>query len=251
MTANLSGLGLSSLEALTYNSCDVDGKTAIFKKMGITTLASTGDKIFSYTSFAAKDEDNNSTDPTDLNTTFDDEDKKTDITLTVATPVAPVVTISSLSPTTVSSVSGYDSSTLSFSADKAGTYKVVVNGNGACSAGTIMTDWTAYATGVTINTPISAGTLSDGTNTLYACVKNDVGDIGSANSAITKDTTAPSVYSMGLSPGAVVLNDSTGSVYCGEDGQYRFGANGNLTSYQASVKDTKNEAIIPNAWLSL
>lgn len=125
---------------LTYNSCDADGKTANFKKTGITTLTPAGDKIFSYTSFAAKDEDNNSTDPTDPNTTFDDEDKKTDMTLTIATPNAPVVSITPISPNTVSS----QNSTLSFSATQTGSYKIVVNGDGSCSAGTVVTDWTGY-----------------------------------------------------------------------------------------------------------
>lgn len=60
----------------TYDSCDIDGKTAIFKKTGITTLSSVWDKIFAYTSFSAKDEDNNYNDPNDANTNFDDEDKK-------------------------------------------------------------------------------------------------------------------------------------------------------------------------------
>lgn len=118
VTVNATSIGLSSTEALAYDSCDVDGKTAIFKKTGITTLASTGDKTFSYTSFAATDEDSNATDPNDANTTFDNEDKKTDLVLTVATPVAPVVTIASITPATVSLVSGFTNSTLSFSADK-------------------------------------------------------------------------------------------------------------------------------------
>lgn len=56
---------------------------------------------------------------------------------------------------------------------------------------------------------------------------------------------------MGLNPGAVVLNNATGSVYCSEDGQFKFGVGGNFTSYTASVKDVKNEAVIQNAWLSL
>lgn len=157
ITANLSGLGLSSTESLAYDSCDADGKTAIFKKASITTLATTGDKTLSFTSFAAKDEDNNITDPTDANTTFDDEDKKTDVILTVATPNAPVVTLSSLNPSIVSA----QSSTASFSATLSGSYKVVVNGDGACTAGTIVTDWTAYDTaGSSVNTTILASSLN-------------------------------------------------------------------------------------------
>lgn len=91
----------------------------------------------------------------------------------------------------------------------------------------------------------------DGGNTLYACVQDGVGNIGSANIVITRDTTAPVASSMGLAPGAVVVNNSTGSIYCNEDGQYKFSVGSNSTSYAASVKDVKNEGVIQNAWLSL
>ncbi len=56
---------------------------------------------------------------------------------------------------------------------------------------------------------------------------------------------------MGLNPGAVVLNNTTGSIYCGEDGQYKINVGSNSTNYAASIKDIKNEAVIQNSWLSL
>lgn len=103
--------------------------------------------------------DGNSTDPTDPNTTFGNEDLKTNIILTVATPVAPVVTIASTTPPIIGSAG---TSTVAFSADKVGTYKVVLNGNGSCSSGTIVTDWTAYtATGSVINSVITGVSLTE------------------------------------------------------------------------------------------
>ena len=77
--------------------------------------------------------------------------------VTVATPSAPVVTIASIIPSTVSA----QDTTLSFSATGTGTYKVMINGDGNCSAGTIVMDWTSYDTsGATVNSTILASSLS-------------------------------------------------------------------------------------------
>ena len=93
INVNLSSLWLSNEENLIYDSCDPDWKTANFKKIWITTLTDPGDKILSYMDFSAKDEDNNLSEPNDPNGNFDDEDIKSDLTLTIATPVAPAVTL--------------------------------------------------------------------------------------------------------------------------------------------------------------
>ena len=101
VTADLTPLGMNSNERLLYASCDPDGKTAIFKKTGISTLAPMGDKIFPYTAFSARDENNNLHDPTDGNTTFDDEDRKTSSVLTVVPASAPSVSVVSISETLI------------------------------------------------------------------------------------------------------------------------------------------------------
>lgn len=226
-----------------YDSCDADGKTAIFKKMSITTLSVTGDKTFSYTNFTAKDADNNTTDPNDPNTTFDNEDRKTDMILTVATPNAPVVTISSISPSVVSS----QNATLSFSATQTGSYKVVINGDGSCSAGTVVTDWTGYTnSGITVNTTILASALNTGSNTLYACVKNPVGDIGGANIVLTKDLTPPVISNVTVTPANVVTNDSSTSFQCSENGTYRVTMNAFDSGYQSATGSTTNTVTLPN-----
>lgn len=79
----------------------MDGKTGIFKKTGISTLAGLGDKIFPYTSFYARDENSNVMDPNDGFTTFDDEDKKSDLVLTVIAAAAPNVSSLSVSDTVI------------------------------------------------------------------------------------------------------------------------------------------------------
>ncbi|MDD4151216.1 MAG: hypothetical protein PHR68_01250, partial [Candidatus Gracilibacteria bacterium] len=247
VNANLSSLGLSSNEILTYDSCDSDGKTAIFKKIGITSLSTVGDKILSYTDFYAKDEDNNITDPNDINTTFDDEDKKTNLVLNVASSNAPIITLGTPSLSKVSLISPYNASDINFSSTQTGTYTIAL---GSCINAAIGTG--IYDTiGANINYNINSSLLGNGDNTIFVCLTNSTGDIGSSNVVITKDTTAPNIYSMGLSPGAVVLNNSTGSIYCSEDGQYRFGVGSNYTSYKTSVKDVKNEDVIQNSWLNL
>jgi len=65
MKADLSQLGLDAAEPLVYASCETDGKTAIFKKTGITTLSPLGDKTFSSSSFVVVDEDGNQADVND------------------------------------------------------------------------------------------------------------------------------------------------------------------------------------------
>lgn len=188
------------------------------------------------------------TDPTDVNTAFDDEDKKTDVILTVATPNAPVVTISSVNPSIVSS----QNSTISFSASGTGSYKVVINGDGACSAGMIVTDWTAYDTvETTINSNILASGLSAGANTIYACVKNAVGDIGSANTIITKDTTAPTITNVIVNPASVVANDAVTSFQCSENGTYKVVMNAFNSGYITTAGVTSESVVLPNTYIAV
>lgn len=229
VTANLSSLWLSPNEVLTYNSCDVDWKTAIFKKIWITTMADVWDKTLAYTDFYAKDEDNNITSPNDTNTTFDDIDKKTNLILTVASPNAPSVTLSSINPNIVST----QDSLVWFSASQSWSYKIVINWDWTCSAWTIITDWSTYdPSWSTVNTNILNSNLSVWTNTLYICVKNIAWDIGSANWIITKDLTAPIISNTIINPSSVTTANSSVSFTCNEDWQYRVVVNASDTWYQ-------------------
>lgn len=246
ITANLGSLWLSITENLIYNSCDVDWKTAIFNKVWITTLSDVWDKTLAYTDFYAKDEDNNITDPNDANTSFDDEDKKINLILTVASSSAPVVTISSINPNIVSN----QSATTTFSATQTWTYKVVINWDGTCSNWTIITDWSNYDWS-SINSNILASNLNEWNNTIYVCVKNTAWDIGSANINITKDNTAPIISSTIVSPSSVTTADSSIWFTCNENWQYRFTINAFDSWYQSAISWVWNNWIILNSNINI
>lgn len=225
VTADLSQLWYSNLEPLTYNSCDADGKTAYFVKNNIQTTVSTGDKTFWSWSFIATDENSNTNMPNDPNTTFDVDDKLTNITLTVNPATYPVVTISNVSDTNIwPSEPATPDSIITFSGDQTGDYKVVINWNWSCSAGTIPLgyDWWSYNTtwaSATVN--INASDLNDWANTIYVCVRNLWLEVGSANTTITKDSTNPSVTTVIISPTNVVSNNSLITFKCTEDWHYK------------------------------
>jgi hypothetical protein len=77
---------------------------------------------------------------------------------------------------------------------------------------------------------ILASNLSEGSNTIYFCVKNSGGNIGSINVAITKDSVAPSfIVFPSISPFNVITNDSGTSIRCNENGTYHLEIGGNGT----------------------
>jgi len=163
VTANLSQLGLSSTESLSYESCAGDGLTAIFKKTGLTTVASVGSYSFDNSHITATDEDGNVDTPSDSNTTFDDEDKKTTLSLTVAAPAAPNVSIASVSDSVIGG-STNPTSTVTFSGSQDGTVKVAIGSDGSCVGGTIVQDWTAsgsYVANTSTGYTINASNLSE------------------------------------------------------------------------------------------
>lgn len=105
---------------------------------------------------------------------------------------------------------------------------------------------------------VAATSLADGANLVYACVRNSGGNIGSANVAITKDTTAPTISNNILSPANVVTNDPTVSFKCSENGIYQvevggngtFG-NGTLVGSGSATANSTNSQTIANALLAL
>lgn len=129
---------------------------------------------------------------------------------------------------------------------------MVINGDGTCAAGTIVTDWANYDTAdTTINSNILAANLNVGANTIYTCVKNTLGDIGNANTTITKDLTAPTITNVTVSPASVVTNDSLASFMCSENGTYKVVMNGFDTGYQTATGASANAVVIPNTDISI
>lgn len=105
---------------------------------------------------------------------------------------APTVTFSQLTPSTVTTG---QTATAVWSANESGTYAVKV---GSCSGSTVTGNNASgsYTTGSgTVSSVINAADLTDGTNTIYACVTDTAGNTGSATGSMLRDTTAPSAVS--------------------------------------------------------
>lgn len=261
VTADLSSLGLSTTETLTYTSCQGDGKTAVFKKNNISTFATTGTKTFTASTFVvATDEDGNRNMPNDPNTTFDADDRASDLSLVVAPASAPTLTLVSLSESRIGG-STKPSTLLTFSANQSGEIKVSFGSDGSCVGGTTLLDWTgsgSYTSGTNTGITITASSLSDGANSIFACAKNPDGVVGSLNVSVTKDTTAPTISAYSIAPGSVVTDNASATFKCSEDGTYRvevggggvLGA-GNSMGTAAATANTSNTATVTNASLSM
>ena len=79
--------------------------------------------------------------------------------------------------------------------------KVAVGSDSSCNGGTTIEDWTSGYTGsVSTGVTINKTSLSEGSNTVYACVKNLTSVIGSNSTTITRDTVAPTVGSYAVNP---------------------------------------------------
>jgi hypothetical protein len=223
VTADLSQLGLSSSEALSYVSCDPDGKTATFKKTGLTTLASVGTYSFDNSKVTATDENGNVDTPSDPNTTFDDEDKNTTVSLSVVAASAPSVTISSVSDSYIGGPTNL-TSVISFTATQSGSVKVALGSDGSCVGGTVLQDWSAsgsYVASASSGYTVNSSSLASGNNTVYVCVRNTSNTVGSANTIIAKDTTAPAISDISISPATVTTGNSSANFRCSENGTYQ------------------------------
>lgn len=223
VTANLSQLGLSSSESLTYQSCDADWKTATFKKTWITTLATPWTKTFNWTSWLnATDENSNTNLPDDSNTTFSSDDKKTDLSLTVAQPNSPVVNIDSVSEAIIWWASK-TSSVITFQGNQNWETKVALWSDWNCDWWTILRDWTwtgTYASGSSDSITVNSASLSEWNNTIYFCLKNGSSLIWSSNTIIKKDTAVPSLTDITLKTN-VSTEDSPLSFKCSENWTYQ------------------------------
>lgn len=253
VVANLSLIWLWSSENLTYDSCDVDGKTTIFKKTWITTTASLSTYNFDYTFFTATDENSNVNTPSDPNTTFDDEDKKTIFPLTVISSGAPGVSNLWVTDNYIGWPSE-TSATFSFSGSQDWEYKVALWSDWSCNWWTTLQDWTgsgSYTAPNSANISINSSSLSEWNNSVYVCFKNTFWEIWSATQSITKDSINPIINSLIVSPASVVTNDSNASFICSEAGFYKVNVWWTtVTNYTATTAGATNSSVIPNANLA-
>lgn len=217
VVADLSQLWLTSSETLTYDSCDWDWYTAIFKKSWITTNATLWDYNFDYTKFTATDINWNINTPNDPNTIFDDEDKKTTMILSVVPSLSPIVSFVSLS----NSVVWWPEKTttdLVVTSTSSWSIKLALWSNWSCVWWTTLSDWSSYTENTNKTFTINSSSLTDWANSIYVCLSNN-GYTWSLLRNITKDITAP-IISWFLYTSAVTTNDSIVRFYCSEDWQF-------------------------------
>jgi hypothetical protein len=253
--ANLSKLWLGSSESLSFVSCS--SLVATYKKSGITTLVPTGTLSFVYWDFSATDENGHVNKPNDSSTSFDNEDKKDNLNLAIASAGTPVVSATLNDNYIWSSLN--NSAQFSFSWEQNWSIKINLWGNGVCESGTVLKDWTSWYTANTAsNFTINASSLSTWNNSIYACLKNDENKIWSANLNIFKDITVPLISSVVFSPVNVVANNSGVMFVCSEDWKYQIekGWNGNLSSGSVLssgnvVANVNNNIVINNSGLSV
>ncbi len=252
VTADLSLLGLSSTEPLIYNSCEGDGKTAIFKKSWITTLAWLWTKVFNHSDFSFSDEDGNSIDTSDSN--FVESWETDSLSITVESPWAPDITDLGI-------VDDYiwgpweTSTTLSFSANQSGDSKVVLDNCTETDINKIFEDTTVYSWSTVKNILIDSSKLIEWNNNIFACVDNGLWDIGSYNFNITKDTTNPIINLLSYTANITTQNVSL-DYTCNEDWEYKIEvSNGSWTTvvvdYTNTIADTEVNTSIPHTNLEL
>ncbi len=250
--ADLTELWLSSSESLIYDSCENDGKTALFKKSGITTLAPLWTKVFNYTNFSFSDEDGNSIDPSDSN--FIESWETDSLSITVESPGAPEIT-------NLWIVDDYiggpwqDSTTLSFSANQSGTSKVALDSCSQLDSNKIFEDSTSYSGSTVKNIIIDSSKLLEWNNDIYVCIDNQVWDIWSYTFNIIKDTVNPEINLLGYT--ANITNNNVNLDYvCNEDWDYKIevsNGSGTLTvvDYTTITANTEVNTSIPHTDLEL
>ena len=219
--ADLSKLWLSSSENLTYQSCQWDWKTAVFKKEWITTNSSLWTYTFNYTDFSAIDIDWNQNDSNDSNTDFDLEDEKNSLELTVVLADAPNLSLLSLNNQKIWGPDKLDY-TLSFSWNQNWSWKISLWSDWNCDLGTVLYDWFDYTdSNNQIDKTINLSSLQEWNNSIYACIKNTWWSIWSINFNLTKDTISPITSFLTISPANVITNDSSIKFSCNENWEYR------------------------------
>lgn len=254
ITANLSLLWLDSNERLTYDSCEWDWKTAIFKKSWISTLVWVWNKFFTYTDFYAIDEDWNNINTSDPFTNFDDEDYKNSLTITVIPAEAPNLTQISLTDDYIWWTTE-QTSTITFSWSQSWLSKVSLDSCEQTDSNKIFQDWTESYSNWTQIVEIQSSKLLEWANTIFACIKNDWWNIWSLNFNITKDTIAPAIIDQTYWPSSVILNNSTINFKCTENWKFKIEritpSNILISDYSDLIANTNNSYVINNYNLEL
>jgi len=255
VTANLSSLWLWVNESLIYDSCASD--IATYKRTAITTMETPVTITFDYSDFSVTDESWNTNNPNDPQTTFDDEDKKISISLDILSAWIPNVTLN-LDDNYIWSITN-NISNLIYSADQNWEYKLALGSDANCVWWTILTDWTTwYTASADINYILNSSSLTEWTNSIYACFRNDEALIWSTNWTITKDTTNPIITAVSANPSDITTQNPNIDFTCNEDGEYQIEKSwtwtinsGTFIWSGAVIATTWNSIGIDNALLNL
>jgi hypothetical protein len=140
------------------------------------------------------------------------------VNYTVDTAVA-TVTINSSS----TYVSNSSNASFNWQSNKAGTYSIRIGGTD-CTNGTLLSgaNGTNVAGTAIASTPISTtinnGSFSAGVNTIRFCIANLIGNFGSQNSTVTKDSTIPTVAFNSPAEGGPYASGTTFNASCSDTG---------------------------------
>ncbi|HWC13905.1 MAG TPA: Ig-like domain-containing protein, partial [Actinomycetota bacterium] len=139
------------------------------------------------------------------------------VTVTVsADTTAPTVTVNA-SPVLIKSGG---TSTITYSATEAGSYKILVGGTD-CSSGTEVDSGSYTTAGANQTFLLAASSLVEGSNTIRVCVTDAAGNPGSNTTTVTKDTAAPDT-SIVTGPSGKVASASASFTYSSTESNSTF-----------------------------
>lgn len=218
VNANLSWLWLSSSENLFFVSCS--DNTAIYKKSWIITLAFPKTLNFTYDYFSVTDESWNINKPNDPETSFDNEDMKSNLSLEIVSAGTPEIIIQNtdnyiwwLTNLTTN---------IDFTWNQDGEYKVTLWNDWVCNWWVTLVDWISYSWSTENTFTVNSDDLLLWDNSIFVCLKNDENLIWSSNINIIKDIEKPIISTVSVWPANVVLDNATAHFTCSEDGDFRI-----------------------------
>ncbi|MDQ1343346.1 MAG: hypothetical protein QG650_65 [Patescibacteria group bacterium] len=161
--ADLTSLGGSAIQGLSFQSCDPDAVTATYVSSAITTGVGTGLKTIPITVTDAAGHAQAS------DSLYASEDLVSSASITVNSPTAPVVTVSSVSPNLIRAG---QSASVTWQSSQTGTYRVYAGSGAACGNGSPVETGTVTTANSDIVSTVTSAPLTEGLNPIAVCVQN-------------------------------------------------------------------------------
>lgn len=152
---------------------------------------------------------------------FASDDTQSSATLTVNSPTAPVVTVSSVVPQLLKSGT---SSSVTWQSSQSGSYRVYAGPTASCGVGTPVDTGNVSVPNSNIVSTVSVDSLTEGSNLVTVCVTNSEPTEGSASATLGRDTVSPAVSPVS-STNNIVSQDVTAQFSANEAGTYRVYVN--------------------------